>query len=88
MADEGPGVFEPSDLVAEQGTQPGFGSVGDQERKLYGEALMSGVDEKAIRRMESERAMGTREFAATLEMERGRYRVKRGKPSRCVRVTS
>ena len=59
---------------------PHMGAFNDPERVQYGEALMSGVDEKIVRQMEGERAIGTREFAATLKMERGRYRVKRGRP--------
>ena len=59
---------------------PHLGAFNDPERVQYGEALMSGVDEKIVRQMEGERAIGTREFAATLKMERGRYRVKRGRP--------
>jgi len=59
---------------------PYLGAFGDPERVAYGEALMSGVDEKVVRQMEGERAIGTKEFAATLKMERGRYRVRRGRP--------
>jgi hypothetical protein len=55
------------------------------DRQAYGEALMSGVaDEALIRKVEGERAMGSREFAATLKMERGRYRIRRGRPVRAV----
>ena len=53
-----------------------------------GVKLMSGVDEKIVREVEGERAIGSKEFAATLKLERGRYRVKRGRPSKSVRITS
>ena len=59
---------------------PYLGAFGDPDRIVYGEALMSGVDEKVVRQTEGSRAIGTKEFAATLKMERGRYRVKRGRP--------
>jgi len=36
--------------------------------------------------VEGERAIGTRAFANTLKMERGRYRVKRGRPVQSVRI--
>ena len=57
-----------------------LGGFAETDRRLYGEALMSGVDEEAVRAAEGDRAIGTREFASTLKMERGRYRVKRGRP--------
>jgi hypothetical protein len=44
-------------------------------------SMMSGADEAVVRQMEGKRAIGSKEFAATLKMERGRYRVKRGRPS-------
>ena len=43
---------------------------------------MSGEDEKIVLEVESDRAIGTKAFAATLKMERGRYRVKRGRPEK------
>ena len=65
---------------------PHLGAFSDADREVYAEALMSGVDEVLIRRMEGERAIGTRAFANTLKMERGRYRVKRGRPAQSVRI--
>jgi hypothetical protein len=47
---------------------------------------MSGVDAKVVKRVEGERVPGSREFASTLKMEQGRYRVKRGKPARRVSI--
>jgi len=67
---------------------PYLGMFGDDERTAYGQALMSGIDETLVRRFEGERILGTKEFAATLKMERGRYRVKRGKPARNVSIAS
>jgi hypothetical protein len=49
---------------------------------------MSGVDEKVIHGMEGERVLGSKDFAATLEMDRGRYRVKRGRPWKTVAITA
>ena len=40
--------------------------------------------EQVVREVEGERAIGTKAFAATLKMERGRFRVKRGRPVRRV----
>jgi len=67
---------------------PYLGTFGDDERTAYEQALMSGIDETLVRRFEGERILGTKEFAATLKMERGRYRVKRGKPAKNVSITS
>jgi hypothetical protein len=67
---------------------PYLGTLGDTERASYKEALMSGADEKVIRQMEGERALGSKEFATTLKMERGRYRVKRGRPWNVAAITS
>jgi putative transposase len=67
---------------------PHMGGFSQREREAYAGALMSGVDEKVVKRVEGERAVGSREFAATLKMERGRYRVKRGRPVRSVRITA
>jgi len=64
---------------------PYLGPFGERERQAYGDALLAGVDDAVVRAVEGERAIGSRPFAATLKMERGRYRVKRGKP---VRITS
>jgi putative transposase len=61
---------------------PHLGPFAEEDRRAYGEALTSGADEAVVRAMEGERAIGTREFAATLKMERGRYRVRRGRPVR------
>ncbi len=49
---------------------------------------MSGVDEKVVRQMEGERALGSKEFAVTLEMDRGRYRVTRGRPWKTVAIAA
>jgi len=59
---------------------PYLGDLTEQARTLYREALMSGADENVVRAFEGQRAIGRAEFAATLKMERGRYRVKRGRP--------
>ena len=63
---------------------PYLGELTEQARSLYRDALMSGVDEKMVRTFEGKRAIGRAEFTATLKMERGRYRVKRGRPVRSV----
>jgi putative transposase len=61
---------------------PYVGAFTQADRQAYADALMSGVDEQIVRSMEGERAIGSREFSATLKMERGRYRVKRGRPAK------
>ena len=65
---------------------PYLGAFEDADRRAYGAALMSGVeDEAAIRHVDGERVIGSKAFAETLQMVRGRHRVKRGRPySRCV----
>lgn len=67
---------------------PYLGRWGEVERAVYKEALMSGGDEPVVRQMEGARAIGTQTFAATLKMERGRYRVRRGRPVRGVSISS
>jgi putative transposase len=67
---------------------PYLGTFEETDRKAYAEALMSGIDEAIIRSVEGERVIGTRPFAQTLKMERGRYRVKRGRPYKSVSITS
>lgn len=67
---------------------PYVGAFTEQDRRVYGEELMTGADEKVVKELEGMRAMGTSEFASTLKMERGRYRLKRGKPVKAVRITS
>ena len=63
---------------------PYMGEFADPDRVAYGERLISGVDEMIIREVEGERVVGSKAFAATLTMERGRYRLKRGRPARSV----
>ena len=79
-------VRQAADGVTDE--NPYGGRFEEADRKEYAEALMSGIDEAIIRRVDGERVIGTRAFAATLKMERGRYRVKRGKPVRRVPITS
>lgn len=63
---------------------PHIGELTDRDRQSYGAALMSGEDEVFIHQMEGERAVGSREYIAALKVESSRYRLKRGRPSRCV----
>lgn len=65
---------------------PYLGAFEEADRCAYAAALMSGVgDETVMRHVEGERVIGSMAFAETLKMERGRYRVKRGRPySKCV----
>jgi hypothetical protein len=65
---------------------PYLGGFSDEDRVAYGEALMSGVDEKVVKRVEGQRVLGSWEFESTLKMERGWHRVKRGKPARRVSI--
>ena len=67
---------------------PYLGAFEEADRKVYAEALMSGIDDAIVRRVEGQRVIGTREFAATLKMVRGRYRVKRGRPTKSASITS
>ena len=67
---------------------PYVGEFTQQDRQAYGEMLMTGADEKVVKEIEGGRAIGTREFAATLKMDRGRYRLKRGTPVKSVRITT
>lgn len=74
--------------VMNRGVNRGMIFEDDADREVYAEALMSGVAKALIGRVEGERVIGTRAFANTLKMERGRYRVKRGRPVQCVRIRS
>ena len=60
---------------------PYLGVFGAEDRVTYGQALLSGMDDAVVKGVEGERALGSREFASTLKMERGRYRVRRGRPA-------
>jgi putative transposase len=65
---------------------PYLGTLQEADRKTYALALASGCeDEAVIRSVDDERVVGSRTFARTLKVERGRCRVKRGRPySKCV----
>jgi putative transposase len=77
-------VRQLADGVTDQ--NPYVGEFAARDREAYAAALMSGVDDQVVKLVEGERAVGTREFAATLKMERGRYRVRRGRPIGSVRI--
>lgn len=77
-------VQQTADGVTDE--NPHVGAYSPADRQAYGQALMADADEKLVRQIESERAIGSKEFAATLKMERGRYRVKRGRPASAVRI--
>jgi hypothetical protein len=49
---------------------PYLGPVAEQDRRNYWDTLMSGVDEQTVRQIEGNRAIGGKEFTATLNMER------------------
>ena len=60
---------------------PYLGAFDEADRRAYAAALMAGgEDEAVIRHVEGERVIGSRAFADTLKMERGRHRIKRGRP--------
>ena len=60
---------------------PYLGAFEEADRRADAQALLSGEsDEAVIRQAEGERFIGSRAFAETLKMERGRHRVKRGRP--------
>ena len=67
---------------------PYMGALMDADRGEYGKRLMSGEDDAIIRETERERVIGCRVFSATLKMEKGRYRVKRGRPAKSARITA
>jgi len=58
---------------------PYIGKFTESDRKQYGEALVSGVDESAIRKSISRNIIGSRDFSRTVKKDRGHYRPKRGK---------
>ena len=58
-----------------------LGVFGAEDRETYGQALLSGIDDAVVKGVEGERALGSRQFASTLKMERGRYRMRRGRPA-------
>jgi hypothetical protein len=60
---------------------PYLGAFEEADRRAYAQALISGEsDEAVIRQTEGEWVIGSRAFVETLKMERGRHRVKRGRP--------
>ena len=60
---------------------PYLGAFEEADRRAYARSLMSGrEDEAVISRVDGERVIGSKAFADTLKMERGRHRVKRGRP--------
>lgn len=61
---------------------PHMGTFSDRDRALYATALASGIDDAVMKAAHGKRALGTTEFAATLKMERGRYRLKHARPAR------
>jgi len=68
---------------------PYLGAFEEADRRAYAASLMSGVgDEAVIRHVEGERVIGSRAFSETLKMERGRHRVKRGRPYASVSFNS
>jgi len=73
-------VKQVADGVTEQ--NPYLGPLTEADRQAYGEVLMSGSDEPVIKSVEGDRTIGSVAFATTLKRERGRYRVKRGRPVR------
>jgi len=79
-------VHQAADGVTDE--NPHLGTLSLADREAYGQALMSDADEKLVRHVEGERAIGSKNFAATLKMERGRYRVKRGRPASGARIRS
>ena len=74
------GVKQIMDGITDE--NPYMGKFNDSDRVVYGEMLMSGEDEKIVREVEGDRTIGTKAFATTLKMERGRYRVKGGRPAK------
>jgi putative transposase len=74
-----------ADAVTDE--NPYLGALGESERKAYGEALMSGIDEAIMRSVNRKKIAGSCAFAAKVQMERGRYRVKRGRPIKSASIT-
>jgi putative transposase len=64
-----------------------LGLMGPQERRMYGEALMSGVDDALMQKLRRARVIGDAGFAANLHVEKGRHRRKRGHPAETVRIS-
>ena len=69
-------------------TNPYLGPFDAEHRREYGEALMSGIDDEFIRRFPRGSPIGGDVFAGSLRRDRGRQRVKRGRPTRSVFISS
>ena len=54
------------------------------DRKMYGEILMSGVDDTLMKKHHNATTVGSAGFAGKLKVQRGRYRLMRGRPVRSV----
>ena len=57
-----------------------LGKMEEQDRKIYGEVLMAGVDDSLMKQRNKSAVLGSPEFGAKLRLDHGRFRLKRGKP--------
>ena len=60
-------------------TNPYLGKFTDYDRKQYGDALVSNVDEPVIHQSISSNIIGSRAYSRKLKIDRGHYRLKKGK---------
>lgn len=58
-----------------------LGVMTQQDRQAYGEILMSGTEDDWVQSRQSGRVFGSEDFASRIRNERGRPRLKRGRPS-------
>ena len=60
-------------------TNPYLGEFTDGGRKQYGDVLVSGVDDPVIQQSISSNVIGSRMYTRKLKIDRGHYRLKKGK---------
>ena len=61
---------------------PYLGPLGEVERAMYKQALISGADDALIKGKRKARVLGSPEFSARLTMDGGRHRFRAGRPAR------
>ena len=61
---------------------PYLGPMGEKERAMYKQALISGADDALMKGKRTARVLGSPEFSSRLTMAGGRHRFRVGRPAR------
>jgi putative transposase len=65
-----------------------LGQMEEPDRKAYGAMLLSGVDDTLMQKHRKTATVGAEGFAGRFKVERGRHRLRRGRPVKSVRISS